>query len=157
MTTPRTFALQIERIFKAPREALFRAWTTPELLKQWLHPDPSWSTPIADVDLRVGGSLRWGVRGPDGGTFYEVGEFLEITPPERLVYTCRYEHDEVDFEMPDDETIVRVTFEAVAGGTRVTLVQEGYTAESHRDGQRNGWPSFLDMLARLVEGTARGA
>jgi len=154
--TPRTFALRIDRIIKGSREACFRAWTTPDLLKQWLHPDDSWSTPVAEVDLRVGGSLRWGVRGPDGGTFYEVGEFLEIAPPERLVYTCRFEHDQVDFDMPDDECIVRVTFEAVPEGTRVVLVQEGYTVESQRDEQQNGWPAFLDMLARLVEGASRG-
>jgi uncharacterized protein YndB with AHSA1/START domain len=155
--TDKTFAVRIDRFIAASREALFSAWTTPDLLKQWLHPDDSWTTPIAEVDLRVGGSLRWGVRGPDGGTFYEVGEFLEISPPERLVYTCRFLHDEVDFDMPDDECIVRVTFESVPGGTRLILVQEGYTVESQRDEQQNGWPAFLDMLARLVEIGARSA
>jgi hypothetical protein len=51
---------------------------------------------------------------------------------------------------------VRVTFEAVPGGTRVIVVQEGYTVESQRDDQQNGWPAFLAMLARLVEGASRG-
>jgi uncharacterized protein YndB with AHSA1/START domain len=64
-----THRLQVERTIRAPREALFRAWTTPDLLKQWLHPADDWSTPIAEMDLRVGGAYRWGVRGPDGGTF----------------------------------------------------------------------------------------
>ena len=147
-----THALRIERTFAAPREALFRAWTTPELLKRWLHPGSDWTTPVADVDLRVGGSYRWGIRGPDGGTFYEVGEFLEITPPERLVYTCRFEDNDVDFDMPKEETIVRVTFEVVSDGTRMILIQEGYVNVTDRDGQQNGWPRFLDNLALLTEG-----
>jgi len=147
----KTFSLRIERTIAAPRERLFRAWTTPELLKQWLHPGKDWTTPVAEVDLRADGAFRWGIRGPDGGTFYEVGEFVEIVRPERLVYTCRFEDEEVDFDMPKDETIVRVTFETVPGGTRIVLIQEGYSKEAERDDHQNGWPNFLDNLAKLVE------
>ena len=150
-----THSLRIERTFAATREALFRAWTTPALLQQWLHPSDDWTTPVAEVDLRVGGAFRWGVRGPDGGTFYEIGEFREIVPPERLVYTCRFDDREVDFEMPKDETIVRVTFETVPNGTRIVLIQEGYSKASERDDHQNGWQGFLDSLAKLVEGRLR--
>jgi uncharacterized protein YndB with AHSA1/START domain len=155
--SPKTHALRIERTFRASREALFRAWTTPDLLKEWLHPGADWSTPVAEVELRVGGSFRWGIRGPDGATFYEVGEFLEIDPPESLVYSCRFEDDEVDFEMPKEETIVRVRFDIVPDGTRMTLIQEGYGSAAHRDQQQNGWPGFLDNLGRLTEGRMMSA
>jgi uncharacterized protein YndB with AHSA1/START domain len=152
----KTYSLRIERTIAADRDALFHAWTTPALLKQWLHPGNDWTTPIAEIDLRVNGAFRWGIRGPDGGTFYEVGEFLEIVPPERLVYACRFEDDDVDFDMPKDETIVRVTFETVAGGTRMVLVQEGYSKAAERDDHQKGWPSFLDNLAKLVAMGKRG-
>jgi uncharacterized protein YndB with AHSA1/START domain len=148
-----TYSLRVERTIAAPREALFAAWTTPDLLKQWLHASPAWSTPIVEMDLRVGGGYRWGIRGPDGGTFYEVGEFREIAPPERLVYTCRYEDAEVSFEMPHEEMLVRVEFQSLpdGSGTRVVVVQEGYLRAADRDAQQDGWPDFLDQLAELAE------
>jgi uncharacterized protein YndB with AHSA1/START domain len=155
MAKKKTFSLRVERTILAKRADVFRAWITPELLKQWLHAGEGWTTPIAEMDVRVGGRFRWGIRGPDGGTFYEVGEFLDITPPERLVYTCRFEDDEVDFQMPKDETIVRVDFIDVPGGTRVTLVSDGYSKANERDDHQNGWPGFLANLALLVERDAR--
>jgi len=147
----KTYSLRIERLIAAPPEKLFRAWTTPRLLQRWLHPGENWTTPIAEVDLRVGGSFRWGIRDSRGRTFYEVGEFRKIEPPTSLVYSCRFEDEEVDFDLPKAETVIRVTFEKTPGGTRMVLVQEGYTKESDRDGQQNGWQGFLDNLAKLVE------
>ena len=145
-----TYSLRVERIFEAAPEAVFSAWTTPDLLKQWLHP-ADWSTPTAEVDLRVGGTYRWGVCSPDGGTFYEVGVFREISPPKRLVYTCRYEHDTFEHDMPDEEMLVTVELEDLGGRTRCVVVQEGYERIEDRDDQQNGWPAFLDTLAKLVE------
>ena len=157
MAKKETYSLRVERTILAKRDDVFRAWVTPELLKQWLHPGEGWTTPVAEMDVRVGGRFRWGIRGPDGGTFYEVGEFLDIRAPERLVYTCRFEDDEVDFDMPKDETIVRVDFSDVPGGTKVTLVSDGYSKANERDDHQNGWPAFLTSLAQLVERDAQRA
>jgi uncharacterized protein YndB with AHSA1/START domain len=148
----RTHSLRVERTFDAPREALFRAWTTPDHVKQWLHPSPEWSTPVAEIDLRVGGAYRFGVHSPEQGTFYEVGEYREIRPPERLVYTCRYEAEECNFDMPPEETLVTVEFHDAGSRTRVVVVQEGYRKVEDRDAQQQGWPGFLETLARFVEG-----
>jgi len=148
MTNP-THSLRVERVIAAPAASLFEAWTTPALLQQWLHPADDWTTPVADTDARVGGSYRWGVRSPEGATFYEVGEFLELVRPRRIAYTCRFE-DEGAFGMPAEEHIVRVAFEPVEGGTRVVVVQEGYLDAAQRDQQQQGWPAFLGQLEKLV-------
>ena len=59
--------LRIERTFAATSEEVFDAWTSPEVLRRWLHPAPDWATPVAEVDLRVGGKVRVVMRKPDVG------------------------------------------------------------------------------------------
>jgi len=83
--------LSLTRTFSAPREKVFRAWTDPEELKKWWGP-PGYSTPTADVDLRVGGAYRFGMMElPDGEVFYLAGTYREVRPPEKLVYTWNWE------------------------------------------------------------------
>jgi uncharacterized protein YndB with AHSA1/START domain len=88
---------------------------------------------------------------------YEIGEFREIAPPERLVYTCRSEDAEVAFSMPHEEMLVEVEFVALPGsqGTRVVVAQRGYRRAEDRDAQQQGWPDFLSQLAALAERKAR--
>lgn len=85
------------------------------------------------------------------GTFYEVGIFQEIKPPEHLVYTCSFECNEFSEDMTEEETLATVEFEDLGGRTRVIVSQSGYLSASDRDAHQNGWPGFLAMLAKLVE------
>ena len=79
--------LRLTRTFAAPRKKIFRAWTEPEALKKWWGPE-GYATPLAEVDLRVGGRYRLGMRKlPKGDLFYLVGTYREVQPPEKLVYT----------------------------------------------------------------------
>ncbi|MGU7783589.1 SRPBCC family protein [Burkholderia sp. PU8-34] len=78
--------LVITRELRAPRAALWRAWTDPELLKEWWCPQP-WTTEVRAFDLRPGGAFHTFMRGPDGGTSDNPGCFLEIVPESRLVFT----------------------------------------------------------------------
>ena len=72
--------LRIERTFAAPAEAVFEAWTTPEVLRRWLHADPSWDTPVAEVDLRVGGTVRIVMRDPQTGSDWGArGEYTRAS------------------------------------------------------------------------------
>ena len=87
-------AIRIERRFAAPAQAVFEAWTSAELLRRWYPPGADWDTPVAEVDVRVGGKLRLVMRRPDGQAFGGGGEYLEIRPPERLVFTWRWDEDE---------------------------------------------------------------
>ncbi len=78
--------LVIDRVVRAPREKLWRAWTDPALLKQWWCPRP-WTTEVRAFDLRPGGDFHTFMSGPDGGTSDNPGCFLEIVPQQRLVFT----------------------------------------------------------------------
>ena len=78
--------LVISRLLRAPRAALWRAWTEPELLKAWWCPKP-WTTEVRAFDLRPGGAFHTFMQGPDGGTSDNPGCFLEIVPRARLVVT----------------------------------------------------------------------
>ena len=78
--------LVISRLLRAPRPALWRAWTDPALLRQWWCPKP-WTTEVRAFDLRPGGAFHTFMRGPDGGTSDNPGAFLEVVPQSRLVWT----------------------------------------------------------------------
>jgi uncharacterized protein YndB with AHSA1/START domain len=137
--------LHLARTFLAPREKVFRAWTNPEELKKWWGP-PGYSTPSAEVDLRVGGKYRLGMRKlPDGELFYLTGTYRDVRPPERLVYTWRWEANP---EM--GETLVTVEFRAVGDSTEVVLTHEFFPNQKARDDHNQGWSGCLDRLATVV-------
>lgn len=144
--TPGTeITLNLRRIFKAPREKVFRAWTDPEELKKWWGPE-GYATPSAEVDLRVGGKYRLGMRKlPDGEIFYLSGIYREVRPPERLVYTWRWEA-----QPEHGETLVTVEFREVGDSTEVVLTHERFPTEKARDDHNRGWSGCLDRLAKLL-------
>jgi len=78
--------LIISRVLRAPRAALWRAWTEPALLKEWWCPTP-WTTEVLAFDLKAGGAFHTIMRGPDGGVSDNPGSFLEVVPQSRLVFT----------------------------------------------------------------------
>lgn len=135
--------LRLTRTFAAPRERVFRAWTDPEALKRWWGP-PGYGTPTVEVDLRAGGPYRLGMRKlPDGELFYLSGTFREVTPPERLVYTWRWEHE-------PGETLVTVEFLDRGGSTEVVLTHEMFQAREARDAHAQGWAGCLDKLVTFL-------
>lgn len=125
---------------------MFRAWTQPDLITQWWLPE-NFSDPSAEVDLRVGGAFRIGMRPPEGERFYAVGTFREVTAPERLVYTWRWEPSG---PMDAGETLVTVEFKERGRDTEITLVHERLASEKERDEHQEGWTGCLDRLARVV-------
>ncbi len=137
--------LNLKRTFKAPREKVFRAWTDPEELKKWWGPE-GYSTPSAEVDLRVGGKYRFGMmKLPDGEIFYLSGTYREVRPPERLVYTWLWEGN------PErGETLVIVEFRDLGTTTEVILTHERFPDEKVRDDHNKGWNGCLDRLAKVL-------
>ena len=137
--------LHLRRTFHAPREKVFRAWTDPEELKKWWGPE-GYATPSAEVDLRVGGKYRLGMRKlPDGEIFYLSGIYREVRPPERLVYTWRWEA-----QPEHGETLVTVEFREVGDSTEVVLTHERFPTEKARDDHNRGWSGCLDRLPKLL-------
>ncbi len=147
---PATY-LQVRRILDAPREMVFRAWTEPEMLKRWFRVSEDYSTPIAEVDLRVGGRYRLGMRPPDGSPALIVGGmYREISPPERLVFTWRWETAAAD----EPESLVTVEFNERSGVTEVVLTHEGFVSNARRDEHAQGWQGCLDRLDQALKQVA---
>ncbi len=139
-------SLQIKRTLAAPREKVFRAFTEPEALKQWWMPGEGFSVPSAEVDLRAGGAYRIGMKNPKGKLFYVVGEYLEVTPPEKLVYTWRWEG--IDEGM--GETLVSIELRDLSGGTELIVTHEQFPDEVARDNHNQGWNGCLDTMGKVL-------
>ena len=143
--------LVVTRIIAAPREKLFRAWTEPELLKQWFAPLP-FTTPVAELDVRPGGSSLVVMRGPDGTDMPNRGVYLDVVPNERIVFTNAYTSAWEPSEKPFMTGIL--TFEDLGGKTRYTALVRHWTVadrEAHENmGFRQGWEICTDQLAALA-------
>ncbi len=143
--------LVLTRIIDAPREKLFRAWTDPELLKQWFAPLP-YITTVAELDVRPGGSSLVVMRGPDGQDLPNRGVYLEVVENERLVLTDAF----TKAWEPASKAFMTaiVTFEDVGGKTRYTARALHWTVadrEAHEQmGFHEGWGQCADQLAALV-------
>lgn len=143
--------LVLHRVIDAPREKVFKAWTDPELLKQWFAPSP-WTTPVAALDVRPGGASLIVMRAPDGSEFPNRGVYLEVVENERLVFTDAYTKAWEPSDKPFMTAIL--TFEEDGGKTRYTARVRHWTVadrEAHeRMGFHQGWSQCTDQLAALV-------
>jgi uncharacterized protein YndB with AHSA1/START domain len=143
--------LILTRIIDAPREKLYRAWTEPELLKQWFAPLP-FTTPVAELDVRAGGANFIVMRGPDGVEMPNRGVYLEVVPNERLVFTNAYSKAWEPSEKPFMTVIL--TFEEMGGKTKYTALVRHWTVadrEAHEQmGFHRGWGQCADQLEALV-------
>jgi uncharacterized protein YndB with AHSA1/START domain len=138
--------VRIERTFAASAEDVFDAWTSPEVMRRWLHPAPDWDTPEAEVDLRVGGKVRVVMRRPDGTEVESEGEYTLIERPQQLVMTWTFGDD------PSNEQLIELSFSESEGSTTVLMVNSGISTYKRRDGQDGGWHGCFDELERVLAG-----
>ena len=143
--------LVLTRIIDAPREKVFKAWTDAELLKQWFAPLP-YTTPHAELDVRVGGANLIVMRGPDGNEFPNRGVYLDVVENERIVVTDAFKRPGSPSEKPFMTVIL--TFEDHGGKTRYTALVRHWTAadrEAHEKmGFHEGWGKCTDQLEALA-------
>ena len=143
--------LVLTRLINAPRAKVYRAWTDPELLKQWFAPKP-YTTPIVEIDVRPGGSAYFVMRGPDGKDLPNRGVYLEVVPNEKLVSTDAYVKAWEPSEKPFMTLIL--TFEDEGGKTRYTARVRHWSVadrEAHEKmGFHEGWGLCTDQLEALV-------
>lgn len=143
--------LVLTRLIDAPRNKLFKAWTDPELLKQWFAPLP-YTTPVAELDVRPGGANLIVMRDPEGNDLPNRGVYLEVVESERLVFTDAY----VEAWEPSARPFMTVilTFEDRGGKTQYTARVRHWTAadrETHEKmGFHRGWGQCTDQLAALA-------
>jgi uncharacterized protein YndB with AHSA1/START domain len=146
-TPPDPAALRVERTFNASPEAVFEAWTSAEMLRRWWPAGSDWETPVAEVDVRVGGRLRLVMRSPDGEEFGGSGEYREVVPFERLVFTWTWD----GHEGHEGTQLVEVELrERGEGTTTVVLTNRGLGDEESRRSHREGWEASFDNLDRVL-------
>ena len=147
VTLPADDQILITREFDAPRHLVYKAWTTPELVKRWWHANRGEMT-VAEIDLRVGGRWRYAMVTPEGFEVAFHGEYREIVPDERIVTTEVYE------AMPEGEALDTVTFAEADGRTTLTLLVQ-HASKEHRDahiesGMEDGLQDALDLLEQVA-------
>ncbi len=139
-------ALVIRRTFKAPRERVFAAWTTPDTLRQFMSPD---DVKIGDLqlDVRTGGKFRIVMVHADGEQVPAFGVYKEVRPPERLVMTWTWEEDDKSEER---ETLLTLDFFDRNGETELVLTHENLRSEESRGNHEHGWTSILEKLPSVL-------
>lgn len=139
-----SYTLTVARRIRASPERIFRAWTEPaELRRWWRMEDPGWAFSFAEVDLRVGGSYRLAMAGPDGRTHVAAGVYREVAPPVRLAFTW-------DWEAPTDrvgDTLVTVDLlDAGDGTTSVVITHSRFARADRLAGHERGWKQLLRLI-----------
>lgn len=158
----------IERVFNAPREKVWYAWTNPEMVKKWWGPEHFYA-PSVKIDFKVGGKYIYAMHGPKGTQFdkdmYSAGVYKEIIPMEKLVVTDYFSDSEgnkmspeeqgLPEGMPDEMEVIVIFEDAGNNKTKLSII---YTPESSaqydammKSGMQEGWSTSLDKLAKSLE------
>jgi uncharacterized protein YndB with AHSA1/START domain len=150
LTLPSDREIEMIRVFHAPRELVWAAYTDPRHVPRWWGTGDPATTVVDEMDVRPGGQWRWVVRGEDGADYGFHGEYVEVVPPEKLVYTF-------DFEPPSAPMTYNLTFDELEGKTRLTA-RTRFASKAERDrilgyGMESGatmaWDQLEALLARL--------
>lgn len=155
-------AVVIERTFAAPVQLIWQMWTEAELFQKWYGPT-GFSVPVAQMDLRVGGKRLICMASPDGSMkMWSTGEFVEISPTTRLVYTESMSDEAGNVISPaamgmppgyPETTKITVLLEELGGRTKMVMTHAGIPADSPGAG---GWNQAFDKLAEQIEAVRSG-
>ena len=162
-TANETERMVITRIFDAPRELVWKAWTDPKYVMQWWGPNGC-TSPFCEIDFRVGGKFLICGRMPDGQEFWNGGEYHEIVLHEKIVYSMYFAdakgnkvepaHYGIEHEAIDGARDV-VTFEDLGNGqTKLTLIGNETMESATNSGEVEGWNQILDKFAAVAAGLA---
>ena len=143
--TPTGSLLEMAYVLRADRERVFDLFTEPADLPLWWGPR-GFSTPVVELDLRIGGRYRFSMQPPEGDLFHLTGEFLDVVRPGRLVYTFCWEEPTPD----DRETVVTITLDQLSAGTKVSLSHVGFATEERLALHRDGWTDSFERLDEVL-------
>jgi uncharacterized protein YndB with AHSA1/START domain len=163
-TVNETEWLVVTRVFDAPRELIWEAWTDPKYVAQWWGPK-GFTAPVCKMDFRVGGEFLFCMRAPDGQELWTGGEYFEIVVHEKIVYSMYFADAEgnkveaaqygIKHEVMDEAHDVILFEDFGDGQTKLTLIGNE-TMESAKDsGQLEGWNQILDKIEAVVAGLAQ--
>jgi uncharacterized protein YndB with AHSA1/START domain len=151
---PEERELVITRVFDAPRDLVFEAWTEPEHLRRWWGPK-GFTTPVCRIDLRKGGAYLYCMRSPEGKDYWGKGVYREVVKPERIVCTDSFADEKGNTVSPKQygmgpdwpaEALITVTFAERGGKTWFTLKHAPLKPGPERDMCQQGWNESLDKL-----------
>jgi len=138
-------SLEIKRFINAPRARVYAAWTDPAQLKQWWGPEGV-QTRNFTSEARVGGKYRWDLLNQEGEEMTVYGEYWELVPERKIVFTWQWDDDEA---WKNVSSVVTVELADRDGGTELRLIHEKLPSEASRDRHNEGWSSVLDRLEKF--------
>ena len=139
-------SLQIKRFINAPRARVYAAWTDPAQLKEWWGPESVRTRNFA-ADVRVGGKYRWDLINQEDEEMSVFGEYRELVPEKKIVFTWKWDDDDV---WENRNSVVTVELFDAAGGTELHLRHEQLPSTESRDRHNEGWNSVLDRLGKFL-------
>jgi uncharacterized protein YndB with AHSA1/START domain len=141
-TPEKKTSLEIKRFINAPRSRVYEAWTDPAQLKEWWGPEGVRTHSFA-ADPKVGGKYRWDLFNQEGEEMTVFGEYRELVPEKRIVFTWKWDDDD-DWESRN--SVVTIELSDRDAGTELTLRHEQLPSEPSRDRHTEGWNSVIDRL-----------
>ena len=156
---PKKGGLTISRMFDAPRDLVWKAVTTPELVRRWWGPK-GFTAPVIKIDLRVGGKYLYAMRSPEGRDYWSTGVFRKIIPPGGIILEDSFSDAEGNvvpashYGMVGDWPLamqVTMTFGEKEGRTKLTLLYNGTPPDEMIGNMTQGWNESLDKLAGVLE------
>jgi uncharacterized protein YndB with AHSA1/START domain len=152
VTTPTEREIAMTRVFDAPRNLVFEAYTKPDLVKRWLGLHAGWSLAICEIDLRIGGAYRFVWRGPDRAEMGMGGVYREVVVPERIVATEKFDQSWYPGEAVSTLALVE------RGGRTTLILTVRYESREARDAvlkspMESGVAAGFDKLADLLAST----
>jgi uncharacterized protein YndB with AHSA1/START domain len=138
-------SLEIVRFINVPANRVYEAWTDPAQLRQWFGPENVRTRNIT-ADVRVGGKYRWDLTSPEGEEMSAFGEYKELVPGKKIVFTWRWDDDEA---WENRTSVVTIKLFERPGGTELRFRHEQLPSEESRDRHNDGWNSLLDRLEQF--------
>jgi uncharacterized protein YndB with AHSA1/START domain len=149
-TDIQSYTLTLTRDFNAPREKVFQAWTDPEILSKWFGPRGV-TTESARIDLRAGGKYQFTLKLPDGQIATHQGEYREIDPPKKLVFSGILDGQGCEGSAGlYAETVITIEFQEVGSATRLTLTHDFLPTEASKESHAFGWNGSFERLAEVL-------
>jgi uncharacterized protein YndB with AHSA1/START domain len=156
--------MTVTRIFDAPRELVWKAWTDPKYVIEWWGPK-GFTSPVCKIDFRVGGKFLCGMKSPDGQEFWNGGEYHEIVPYEKIVSSMYFSDAEgnkidpatlgIEHEAIEDAFDVTLFEDLGNGQTKLTFIGNEPAESAKESGQMEGWIQILDKVAEVVAELAK--
>lgn len=134
--------LSMTKTYNGPADLVFDAWTNPQIIKKWFSPDGKWAVDVAEMNISVGGKYRIAMRAPDNRTWEVYGQYKEINPSKKLVFTWNTEDVK--------ETVVTVDFKDLGEKTEVILTHDLLPNQEQVDEHTYGWKGCMENLKTKV-------